>query len=233
MSESIHEGHRARLRAELLKKDFGDSVPPRKILEFLLFYCISRKDTAPVAHALLTRFGTLSAVFDAPLEDIAAVNGMSENSATLLKSVVPIARYYLREKETERPNFCCLDDIGDFVLKQYMGISVERIGLVSLSSGGRLLAFEFLGDGDISSVGISFRDVIGRLISHNANSAVLVHNHPSGIALPSLRDAAITEDLAATLKNVGIMLIDHIIVGAGDYISMAQSKEYSHIFPAN
>ncbi|MBR4909938.1 MAG: hypothetical protein IKZ47_01275 [Clostridia bacterium] len=230
MDNSVHEGHRERVRAEFIQNGFGKDTPPRKLLEFLLFYCVSRRDTAPTAYALLSRFGSLANVLDAPLEDIAAVDGMSRNSALLLKSIMPIASCYLHEKKTQSPNFNGLEDIGEFVLTQYMGTETERIGLVSLTTGGKLLAFEFIGEGDISSVGVSFRDIIGRLIGHNANAAVLAHNHPSGVALPSLRDTAVTESLAATLKNVGICLVDHVIVGSGDYISMAQSKEYAHIF---
>lgn len=231
MPDSVHEGHRERLRAELFPQgEFDSSAAPHKILEFLLFYCIGRKDTNPLAHRLLSRFGTLCGVFDASVEDIAEVDGMSANSACLLKSVVPIAKPYLKEKESERPNFYKLEDIGNFALTQYMGVSVERIGLVSMNGSGKLLAFEFIGEGDVSSVGISFRDIIGRLITHKATAAALVHNHPSGVALPSMRDAAVTEQLAKTLKNVGVCLIDHIIIGSGDYVSMAQSKEYAHIF---
>lgn len=233
MLQSIHDGHRERMRKEIMKNGFDMQTPPHKVLEFLLFYSVCRKDTNPIAHALIARFGSISGVLDATVEELTSVEGVSERSALLMKSIMPIAKIYLNEKSEEKAAFAGLDDIGQYALKQYIGMTKERAGIISLDGKGKLLGFDFLSEGDISSVGISFRDVVGLLIKHSASAAVLVHNHPSGIALPSMRDGAITESLAGTLKNIGIYLVDHIIIGAGDFVSMAQSREYSHIFTAN
>ncbi|MBO4693137.1 MAG: RadC family protein [Clostridia bacterium] len=230
MAQSIHDGHRERMRKEIMKNGLDENTPPHKVLEFLLFYCISRKDTNPIAHALINHFGSLAGVLDAPIEEIAKVEGLSERSALLIKSILPIARIYYNQKSNEAPAFTSLDDIGEFAVKQYIGITKERAGLITLDGKGKLLGFDFLSDGDISSVGLSFRDIISHILRRNAVAAVLTHNHPSGIAIPSQRDGTITEDLAATLKSMDIFLVDHIIVGADDYVSMAQSREYSHIF---
>lgn len=230
MSQSIHDGHRERMRKEIMKNGLDETTPPHKALEFLLFYCISRKDTNPIAHELINRFGSLSGVMDAPIEEIVKIYGMSERSALLIKSIMPIARIYLNEKADELPTFTGLDELGEYAVKQYIGITTERAGIISLDGKGKLLGFDFLFEGDISSVGLSFRDIIGRLISRNAVAAALVHNHPSGIAIPSHKDSVITEKLARTLKDIGIYLVDHIIVGSADFVSMAQSKEFSHIF---
>lgn len=230
MPTSIHDGHRERMRGEILKNGINESTPPHKILEFLLFYCIARKDTNLIAHALIDKFGTLSGVLDAPIQEIAAVEGMGESSALFLKSIMPVARIYMGEKANTRSAFRNIDELGEYALKQYAGRSFEQASIISLDGKGKLLGFDFLPEGDLSSVGISFRDVIGILIRHNAVAAVLVHNHPSGIALPSMKDGEITKSLADTLKNIGVYLVDHIIVAGGDFISMAQSKDYEHIF---
>lgn len=232
MAQSIHEGHRERMRKEIINNGISEHTPPHKILEFLLFYCISRKDTNPIAHKLIEKFGSLSGVLDADLDAIASVEGMNERSALLLKSIVPIARIYISEKTNEKPNFKNIDEIGNYALEKYIGVTVERAALISLSGKCKLLGFDFLAEGDISSVGLSFREVIARLIEHDASAAVLVHNHPSGFALPSEKDGIITESLAGALKNVGVYLVDHIVLGSGDFVSMAQSREYAHIFSA-
>lgn len=218
------------MRKEIMHNGFDEHTPPHKILEFLLFYCISRKDTNPLAHTLINRFGSLAGVLDAPIEELAAVKGMGEHSALLLKSILPIAKIYYNQKTTETPSFSGLDDIGKFAVRQYIGVNVERAGIMALDGKGKLLGFDFLADGDVSSVGLSIRDVMAKLIKYNASAAVLVHNHPSGIALPSYNDGIITEKLSTALASSGIYLIDHIIVGSGDYVSLAQSKNYSDIF---
>lgn len=230
MPKSIHDGHRKRLRQEVMHNGFDENTPPHKVLEFLLFYCISRKDTNPIAHALISRFGSISGVLDASVEELVKVEGINESSALLLKSIMPVARIYINEKSNISKNFKALDEIGNFALKKYIGITVERAGIVSLDGNGKLLGFDFISEGDISSVGLSFRTVLSKLIERNATVAVLVHNHPSGIAVPTDEDMAITESLAEVLRNVGIFLADHIVLGVGDFVSMAQSKKYSHIF---
>lgn len=230
MADSIHDGHRQRMREEILKNGINESTPDHKVLEFLLFYSISRKDTNDIGHMLIEKFGSLSGVFDAPISELMAVDGIGERSAVLLKSIIPIARIYLSQKENKQEFFSGIDELGEFAVNKYVGIPNERAAIISLDGKGKLLGFDFLSDGDISSVGISFRDVIGILIRHNAVAAVLVHNHPSGIALPSMKDSEITKSLSDTLRNIGIYLIDHIIVGAGDFVSMAQSKDYADIF---
>ncbi|MBO4733799.1 MAG: RadC family protein [Clostridia bacterium] len=230
MPNSIHEGHRERMRKEIIRNGFDEHTPPHKILEFLLFYCISRKDTNELAHTLINRFGSLPGVLDAPIDELAAVKGMGEHSALLLKSIVPIARIYLNQKTTETPSFSNLDQIGEYAVKQYMGVTAERAGIIALDGKGKLLGFEFLSDGDITSVGLSVRDATLCLIKRNAVAAVLVHNHPSGFAIPSKNDGIVTERFANSLKNSGIYLVDHIIIGSNDFVSMAQSKDYSHIF---
>lgn len=230
MSNSIHEGHRDRMRKEIIRNGFDEHTPPHKILEFLLFYCINRKDTNPLAHELINRFGSLAGVLDAPFEEIVAVPGMGEQSALLIKSILPIARIYLNQKTLEVPTFKSLDQIGEFAVKQYIGVTNERSAIISLDGKGKLIDFEFLFEGDISSVGLSVRDAIAHLLRHNAVAAVLVHNHPSGVAIPSATDKLVTERLSKALESSGIYLVDHIIVAAGDFVSMAQSKKYANLF---
>ena len=80
---SIHEGHRDRLRARFLEEGL-ENITEIQVLELLLFYCIPRKDTNPIAHALLERFGSLPGVLEAPVSELKKVPGMGEASATFL-----------------------------------------------------------------------------------------------------------------------------------------------------
>ena len=91
-----------------------------------------------------------------------------------------------------------------------------------------------MGEGDISSVGLSLRELAKTVLKREATAAVLCHNHPGGIAVPSDSDRRITESAAKLLSEIGVQLIDHIIVGDCDFVSMAQSSEYGSIFlPCN
>ncbi len=230
MSDNIHSGHRDRIRQEFLIHGFDRNTPPHKILELLLFYCVSRTDTNPIAHEMITKYGSVAAVLDAPLEELAAFRGMSERSATLLKLIMPIARRYLYDKAEEKPTFLSLEQIGEYIFRHYIGLKIEKVGVMCLDTKGRMLSFGFVGEGDISSAGVSFRKLAKITLDCGAAAAVLCHNHPDGIALPSESDANLTVQAADILSKIGVRLIDHIIVGDTDFVSMAQSEKYSCIF---
>lgn len=230
MADNVHEKHRERVRKEFLENGINENTPAHKILEHLLFYCIPRIDTNPIAHQMIEKYGSISGVLDAPVEELADFKGMSERSAVLLKMIMPVARRYLYDKSVARKQFSSLDDIGKYILERYVGFTEEKAGILCLNAAGSLLGFTFISEGDISSVGISIRELIKIAIDLDATVVVLCHNHPSGIALPSGNDVALTEMAAQSLSYVGIRLLDHIITANGDFISMAQSSEYSHIF---
>ena len=230
MDNNLHEGHRERARQEFLQHGFDHNTPPHKILELLLFYCIQRADTNPIAHELIKKYGSVAGVLDAPLEELAAFKGLSERSAVLLKLIMPVAQRYIYDKREQKPTFCNLDSIGKYVLGRYLGETKELVGVMCLDTKGRMLSFEFLSEGSIDSVGLSSRTLAKCVLDSNATAAVICHNHPGGIALPSESDVALTKQVAETLSNIGVQLIDHIIVADADFVSMAQSEQYGCIF---
>lgn len=230
MDKNLHEGHRERVRQEFLQHGFDRNTPPHKILEILLFYCVQRADTNPIAHELIKKYGSVAAVLDAPVEELATFKGLSERSAILLKLIMPIAQRYIYDKQEQKPTFKSLDSIGKYILGTFLGETREKVGVMCLDAKGSMLNFAFLGDGNLDSVGLSNRDLVKRVLDCGATAAVLCHNHPNGIALPSDNDISLTKQAAETLSNIGVQLIDHVIVADSDFVSMAQSEKYGYIF---
>ena len=76
----VHDGHRERLKERFIEHGLT-SFNELNALEMLLFYAIPRKDTNPIAHALLDRFGSLNAVFDASVRELCEVEGIGQNAA--------------------------------------------------------------------------------------------------------------------------------------------------------
>ncbi len=233
MDKNLHEGHRERVRQEFLQYGFDQNTPPHKILELLLFYCVQRADTNPIAHELIARYGSVAGVLDAPVEELAAFKGLSERSAVLLKLIMPTARRYLYDKSEQKPTFCSLDAIGKYILRRYIGETREKSGVMCLDTRGGLISFDFLSEGDLSSVGFSMRQLAKTVLDGGATAVVLCHNHPNGIAVPSESDVTLTKAAAETLSKIGVQLIDHIVVSDTDFVSMAQSEQYGHIFVPN
>ena len=219
---SVHKGHRERLKARFLETVL-DSFTDLQALELLLFYAIPQKDTNPIAHALLDRFGSLSQVLDAPLEALKKVPGISDHSASLLRLVTELARFYQVDSAQRTEVLTSLDACGRYLVPWFFGRKVETVFLLCLDAKCKVLCCREIGEGSVNAASISVRKVVEAALSANATTVVLAHNHPSGVALPSADDVQTTRRIAAALSAVEVKLIDHIVVAEGDFISMAQS----------
>ncbi len=227
-----HNGHRERVRKEFLENGFSESTPPHKILELLLFYGIPRKDTNEIAHKLLDHFGSLAAVFEASPKDLMKIEGIGESAAVLINMLLPLFRIYESSKAVKGKQFHNMDQICDFIIKKYIGFKKEIFAVTTFNNRGEIIAFDTLNSGDNVSVGVSTRSVIEKVIERNATSVVISHNHPTGHALPSPDDISTTQRIQNVLANMGIRLLDHIIVSNedDDCISMAQTEDFRYIF---
>ena len=219
---SIHTGHRQRLKTRFLETGL-DSFTDVQALELLLFYAIPQKDTNPIAHTLLKRFGSLSQVLDADTEELVKVPGISGHTATLLRLVTELGRFYQVDSAQRTEVLTSLDACGAYLVPRFFGRKVETVFLLCLDAKCRVLCCREIGEGSVNAASISVRKVVETALSVKATTVVLAHNHPSGVALPSADDVQTTRRIAAALSAVEVILIDHIVVAEGDYISMAQS----------
>lgn len=225
-----HEHHRKRVKQEFLAHGFNSQTPEHKVLELLLFFCIPRIDTNEIAHDMINKFGSIAGVLDAPVEELVKFKGITENNVALLKLIMPVANYYRKTVHKKNFGFKNHSEIGKFLLDCYLGETEEKLGILSLDGAVRFLSFEFIATGDISSVGVSTRNIIEHVLKTGATGVIMVHNHPGGIALPSPTDIQITEMVAAALSHIGVHLADHIIIADDDYVSMLMSHQFEYIF---
>lgn len=230
MSENIHAGHRNRLKEEIISSDITELKPPVKLLEMLLFYGIPRQDTARIAHDMMSEFGGICGVFEADIDDLAEIKGMTKNAASLVKLIPYLLKAYLQCKYEDKEVLKTHEEIGDFIHTKYFGVNHECLSLLCLDRLGKVLSFKMLMHGSIDSVGINLRSILERVFKCGATAVVVAHNHPGGVALPSAQDVEQTRKLAQQLKTLSVNLVDHIIVTDTDYVSMAQSAEFHDIF---
>lgn len=221
---STHKGHRERLKNRFLGTGL-DSFTDVQALELLLFYAIPMKDTNPIAHALLNRFGSLSQVLDAPVEELKKVPGISDHAAVLLHLTTELARFYQVDSAQRVEVLTSLDACGAYLVPRFFGRKVETVFLLCLDAKCKVLCCKELGEGSVNSTGLSIRRVVETALGVNASSVVLAHNHPSGLAIPSPEDIQTTRRIAMALQAVEITLVDHIIVADDDYVSIAMSDE--------
>lgn len=219
---SVHDGHRKRLKERFLCEGL-DSFTDIQALELLLFYCIPRKDTNEVAHALLNKFKTFSNVLDAEPEDLMKVDGIGESAAAFLNLIPAVGRYYSVNQAKNIKILRSVKACGEYLMSFFKNRTNEMVYMLCLDAKCKVLCCKEIGEGSVNSANVPVRRVVQTALEFNASAVVLAHNHPSGLALPSNEDVMTTRQVAAALDAVDITLADHIVVADDDFVSMAQS----------
>ena len=218
----IHDGHREKMRRRFLETGL-EGFADHEALELLLYYAIPRRDTNPTAHALMERYGTLSAVLSAPVEDLQKVEGIGGSAAVLLSLVSRINHKARLADAAQETVITSTEQAGAYLLERFAGETREVVYLMCLDRKGKLLACKRLADGGAASADLNIRKVMETVLLTSASAVILSHNHPSGVALPSPEDTSTTLQVREALRTIGVELVDHIIVADRDFVSMADS----------
>ena len=221
---SIHDGHRQRMKDRFIQEGL-DHFSEFEALEILLYYAIPRKDTNPIAHGLISRFGSLAQVLDASVEELEQVSGISRNAAVLMKMVTEMGRYYLVKRNEETKILKTIAECGEYLKPYFFGRVNETVFLLCLDAKCKVIGCRKVGEGSVNSANVPIRRIVEMALAANATSVVLAHNHPSGVAMPSREDIATSHRVAAALSMVDVILVDHIVVADDDFVSMVHSGE--------
>ena len=218
-----HYGHRSRLR-DRAKKEGLENFQDYQVLEYALSFVIPYKDTNPIAHELINKFGSLEGVLEAREEDLMNVKGMGEVSAHFLTSLIQIFVCYQREKMTKNGTLVNPQDTYNYLKGYFAGKLVEEVYLLSLLPNNKVQKVEKIGEGTIDNVKVAIRKVTDAISRNRVSSVILAHNHPSGVASPSVNDDNYTKALITTLAINDCTLVDHIIIGTqeNDFYSYKQ-----------
>lgn len=207
-----------------------DAFSSHEVIELLLFYANKRSDTNPVAHRLIERFGSLPAVLEAEYDDLIKVDGVGDTAATLITLMPHLFRRYTSEKAEKIKTVRSFEDLKDYLMPRFYGINIERVALLCLDSQGRINNFVFVTEGSLNLAQIDMRKIAQLALQNNAESIVLVHNHPGGVASPSRSDVETTSMLVKSMGLINVRVVDHIIISDEDVFSMASSEKFSPMF---
>lgn len=224
--ENVHGGHRERLKNRFLQEGL-QHFNEHQVLELLLFYCIPRQDTNPIAHALLEHFGSLPQVMEAPPSELKKVAGMGDASATFLSLLNEFNRYYQVNKASSAVMLNTLDECGRYLMPFFYGRRNETVYLLCLDAKCKVLCCKEVGEGSVNSAAVPIRRIVEMALGANATTVILAHNHPSGLAIPSNEDRLTSRQLAVALAAVDITLADHIIIADEEFVSLRQSGWYN------
>jgi DNA repair protein RadC len=210
-----------RPREKLLELGAG-SLSDAELLAIFLRTGVSGKSAVELARHLLGRFGSLRALFEADRPAFAHELGLGPAKYAQLQAVLEMGRRHLaerlqRENALESPQM-----VREYLKAKLRHEQHEVFGCLFLDAKHRSLGFEALFHGSIDNASVYPRQVVKRALAHNAAALILCHNHPSGVAEPSQADKALTRRLKDALAIVDVRVLDHIIVGEGEPLSMLE-----------
>lgn len=213
-----HTGHRQRMRERFLHTHF-DGFEEHQILEMILYYVYPRTDTNPLAHRLLSTFGSIAAIFDAPVDRLIEA-GLTKNAATFLVMIPDISRVYLNDRNNNQSKIIDFEKLGEYFVSKFIGRDEEVMILLLTDAKGKEVYSGVVSKGNYHASEAPVRKIVDLAMRYNAAAAVISHNHPSGVALPSKADISATTTISQALKLIGVYLVDHIIVSDDDFVSL-------------
>ena len=211
-------GHRERLRRRF-REAGADAPPDYELLEMILFRAVPRRDTKPLAKAILAHFGSFAEALNAPEERFKEVPGLGEAAITEIKLVRAAALRLMRGEVLERPVLASWSQVLDYC-RASMGFEAkEQFRILFLDKRNQIIADEVQQKGTVDHTPVYVREVVKRALELSATVIVLVHNHPSGDPTPSRADIEMTKQIVSSAKSLGIVVHDHIIVGKQGHAS--------------
>lgn len=219
---NLHKEHRERVKNRF-KKEGIEHFEPHNMLELLLFFSIPQGDTNELAHTLIREFGSFDRVLDADFDKLLNVSGVGKHTATLLTLIPQLLRYYVNSKNELDIIIPSSHVAGQYILPKYIGVNEETILILHLDAKKKLINTTSYTSGSMSFANIDIRQIVDAVLKNNSQHIIIAHNHPYGLAIPSQDDIKATMKIRDTLKTIGVILDDHIIVADNDYTSFSDS----------
>ncbi len=223
----MHEGHRGRMIARL--EGHEESLQDHELLEILLFNAIPRKNTNELAHALLDRFGSLSALSRADFSSLLSVEGIGKQTAAYLRCIFLFFDRMGREAVTGFPSARNFSAFSALLGERFEGLTQERVELFATDKDGNILGVETFSSNREGRAKIEPRAVSKFFAAHDPKALVIAHNHLNGPATPSQSDDLFTLQMQAACAFHGIPLYDHIIVAPGGMYSYHACARFEYL----
>ncbi|MGR6872036.1 RadC family protein [Pseudomonas sp. HK3] len=210
-----------RPREKLLTKG-PNSLSDAELLAIFLRTGITGMTAVDLSRHLLTRFNGLRPLLEASQAEFCESLGLGPAKYAQLQAVLEMARRHLQQKLDKPGAFTEPNSVREYLTSRLRHLPHEVFACLFLDSQHRLISYDELFRGTIDGASVYPREVVKQVLFHNAAAVIFAHNHPSGIAEPSLSDERITHKLQQALQLVDVRVLDHFIVGDNGVLSMAE-----------
>ena len=214
-----YAGHRDRLRARF-EENGAKALADYELLELILFRSIPRRDTKPIAKALLARFGTVAEALSAPIERITEIDGIGRSVALDLKIIQAAGQQLAKDSIKTKTILSSWSELLAYCHTAMAYETKEQFRILFLDKKNQLIADEIQQVGTVDHTPVYPREVVKRALELSATAVILLHNHPSGDPTPSQADILMTQKIIEVAKPLGIAVHDHIIIGKEGHTSL-------------
>lgn len=218
----IHTEHRKRMKQKFLQTGI-DNFADHEILELLLFFSIPRRNVNPLAHQLIRHFGSFNSVLEASVDSLMQVDGMGENSATLINLLYRIFNKYSLNTNIKM-KLSSSSTAKAYCKRLFTETNIEQFFVVCVNSASKIISHKKFGEGSMSKVNVNIRDITSFALSNNCERIILTHNHPNERCMPSDDDITFTKTIILSCLLNDIQVLDHIIVCNNETCSFADLK---------
>lgn len=218
-----YHGHRERLRQRFAQNG-SSSLQDYELLELILFRLLPRRDTKPIAKAMIERFGNFPEAISAPSHLLEEIDGLGKTAIIDLKVILAATQRFSKESILDRPILGSWGELINYCNTQMAYETKEQFRILFLDKKNFLIADEVQQIGTVDHTPVYPREVIKRSLELSATALILVHNHPSGDPTPSSADIKMTKEIDNIAKPLGITVHDHIIIGRSGHSSLRGLK---------
>lgn len=210
-----------RPREKFLK--FGvQSLSDAELLAIFLRTGVKGKTAVDLARDLLLDFGGLAQILTADHKGFCSGHGLGTAKYVQLQAVLEMSRRYLLQKNMKGDAFTSPDQVREYLSLKLRHLQHEVFACLFLDNKHRVIEYQELFTGTLTSAGVYPREVVKACLAKNAAAVIFAHNHPSGVAEPSDADKQITDQLIKALALIEVRVLDHLIIGDGDPLSFAE-----------
>lgn len=158
------------------------------------------------------------------LNELTNIKGLGQAKAATVLAALEIGRRIASAKPIEKIHLSCPQDVADFLMPRLRYAAKEQFVVILLNSKNKVIGTEVVSEGSLSSSIVHPREVYAPAMLHHAAAIMVAHNHPSGDPKPSFEDEEVTRMLSRSGKVLGIPMIDHVIIGDGNYYSFLENE---------
>lgn len=224
-------GHRERLRERYMVTENFDAFAPHEVLEMILFYIIPQKDTKPIAKELLSAFdNSLENVLNADIDRLKAIKGIKKEAALFLSLFGSLNRFIQLNRKDLPEILNSPDKMIEYVKSRYSNESNEVSKLICLDSNCRVMGCHTILEGTINFTSLEPRKIMDIVLRSNAPRVILSHNHPVSDSTPSQNDVEATRAIIRMLSQIGVKVLDHIIISPAGETAMSTIPKYMMMF---